>query len=62
MRGKEKIVEGNLRYKYPRTSLQFPNEFIEYLNEQIKDNQPKNHYVMDKCGFTNYKYRGTKYK
>jgi hypothetical protein len=55
-------IEKKFRYKFKRSSLQFPKEFIEFLNEQIKDGQPKNHFIMDKCGFKNYKDMGERFK
>lgn len=39
------------RYKYKRSSLQFPKEFIEYLNSIIPEGTPKNKYVMEILGY-----------
>jgi hypothetical protein len=49
-----------LRYTFKRSSLQFPKEFIDYLNKIICDGQAKNHYIMNKCGFK--KEIGERYK
>lgn len=49
------------KYRFQRSSLQFPKEFIEYLNS-IRGGVPKNHFVMDKLGFDGYKDKSERFK
>ena len=39
------------KYRYKRSSLQFPCEFIKYLDEIVPKGFPKNHFLMGLVGF-----------
>lgn len=45
----------NSRYKYKRTSLQFPEEFTNWLKSQLQVGEMMNYYVMEKMGYLDYK-------
>lgn len=39
------------RYKYKRSSLQFPDTFIKHLEKIVPTGTHKNKFVMEKLGF-----------